>query len=77
MGGFGPPTTFFIFALDRMSITLYNRIRTMSYSQLTLEESMERLILNILELSFAVFCITVSAYQLGRFNSKPYNYNDD
>jgi hypothetical protein len=49
----------------------------MSYSQLTLEESMERLILNILELSFAIFCIAVSAYQFGRFNSKPYNYNDD
>ena len=38
---------------------------------------MERLVLNILELSFVIFCITLLAYQLGKFNSKPCYYKDD
>jgi hypothetical protein len=74
MGGFGPPTTFFIYTV---CIILYILIRQIVHSQLTLEKTMERLILNILELAFAIFCITVSAYQLGKFNSKPCTYEDE
>lgn len=37
---------------------------------------MSRLVLNLMELSFAIFCITTLSYTLGKFNSKPSVYND-
>jgi len=73
MGGFDPPTTFYTY-------NMYHIIYSDSHSwpqSARIRGFMERLILNIFELTFAVFCVTMTAYQLGRLNSKSSVYNDE
>ena len=38
---------------------------------------MSRLIFNILELSFAIFCMVWLSYSLGKANKSTYDYKED